>query len=205
MLKSSYMTSASSLVSRADQYARKAHEGMGFITACGYDRPQTEHLQEVADLVWASGGSEVEIAAAWLHDSVEDTSATLEDIRKEFGDEVAELVYELTDSEDIKHLPTAERKQKQAERICSESESARKVKLADQTSNIRCVTVDPKAEWTLEGRRNYAIGAKKIAGQCKGINPILDEAFDREYLRAEQVLGLEASTVQTSVGLDKDC
>lgn len=193
------------LVPRANQFARKAHEGMGFVTASGYDRPQIEHLQEVADMVWASGGSDVEIAAAWLHDSVEDTSIVLEDIVKEFGDEVAKLVHELTDPEDIRHLPTAERKQKQAERIRTESESARRIKLADQTSNVRCVTVDPKATWTLEGRRNYALGAKKIADQCRDISPVLDAAFDREYLRAGQVLGLQSDAVQTSERLDDTC
>lgn len=199
------MTPASPLVPRANQYARKAHEGMGFITACGYDRPQIEHLQEVADMVWASGGSESEIAAAWLHDSVEDTSVTLEDIKSEFGEEVAELVHELTDPEEIRHLSTAERKKKQAERIATESESARRIKLADQTSNVRCVTVDPKATWTMEGRRNYALGAKQIADQCKGISSVLDEVFDREYVRAGQVLGLERDSIQTKERLDDTC
>ncbi|HEX5774997.1 MAG TPA: HD domain-containing protein [Candidatus Paceibacterota bacterium] len=199
------MTSVSALVPRANQYARKAHAGIGFITACGYDRPQIEHLQEVADLVWTSGGSEAEIAAAWLHDSVEDTSVTLEDIRNEFGEEVAKLVHELTDPGEIRHLPTADRKRKQAERVCAKSESAKKIKLADQTSNVRCVTVDPKAEWTLEGRRNYALGAKQIADQCKGICPTLDEAFDREYLKAQYVLGIKEDTTQTLERLDKDC
>lgn len=190
---------------RANQYARKAHEGMGFITACGYNRPQAEHLQEVADLVWASGGSEIEIAAAWLHDSVEDTQVTLEDIQREFGEGVAGLVHELTDPEEIRQLPTAERKRKQAERVGSKSESARKIKLADQVSNVRCVTVDPKAEWTLEGRRNYALGAKQIADQCTGVNHSLDEAFNREYSRAQQELGIELDTTQTEERLDKDC
>ncbi len=199
------MTLATNLVPRANQYARKAHEGMGFVTACGYDRPQIEHLQEVADMVWASGGSDIEIAAAWLHDSVEDTSVTLEDIKNEFGEEVAGLVNELTDPEEIRHLPTAERKQKQAQRIATESESARRVKLADQTSNVRCVTVDPKATWTMEGRRNYALGAKQIADLCKGISSVLDEAFDREYLRAGQILGLESDSTQTKERLDESC
>ncbi len=185
--------------------ARKVHEGMGFMTACSYDRPQTEHLQEVADLIWVSGGTEAEIAAAWLHDCVEDTSATFEDIREQFGVEVAELVHELTDSEEIRLLTTAERKQKQAERISRKSESAKKIKLADQTSNVRCVTADPKAGWTLEGRRNYALGAKRIADQCRGLNTILDEAFNREYDKAVQVLNLEENFIQTQEALDKDC
>ena len=199
------MTLVSTLVPRAAQFARKAHEGMGFTTSCGYNRPQTEHLQEVADLVWASGGSEIEIAAAWLHDSVEDTSATLEDIREHFGDEVAGLVHELTDSEEIRILATAERKQKQAERIGGKSESAKKIKLADQTSNVRCVTVDPKAEWTVEGRRNYALGAKRIADQCMGLNAVLDGVFNREYEKAILVLDLKLDSIQTQEALDKDC
>jgi (p)ppGpp synthase/HD superfamily hydrolase len=198
------MNTSINLVPRASQYARKAHEGMGFISVGGHDRPQTEHLQEVADLVWTSGGSDIEIAAAWLHDSVEDTVVTMDDIMNEFGDEVAALVHELTDPDELKHLPTTERKQKQAERISNESEGTRRIKLADQTSNVRCVTVDPKAEWTLEGCRNYAIGAKKIADKCKGLNSILDDAFDREYARAQEVLGINATTAETSESLDKD-
>lgn len=178
---------------------------MGFITARGQYRPQIEHLQEVADLVWASGGSEVEIAAAWLHDVVEDTTITHEDLVSVFGVEIAELVDELTDAEAIRHLPTAERKKRQAERICTESESARRVKLADQTSNVRCVTIDPKDSWTLEGRRNYALGAKQIADQCRSVSDVLDRAFDREYARAEQVLGVGSDATQTLERLDETC
>lgn len=199
------MLQTDSLVPQAEQYARKAHDGRAFVTELGHSRPQIVHLQEVADLVWASGGSVIEVAAAWLHDSVEDTPVTLEDISREFGDEVAALVHELTDPEEIRDLPTAERKQKQADRMAKESEGARKIKLADQTSNVRCVTADPKAGWTLEGRINYAIGAKKITDQCKGINSVLDDAFDREYTKAKEVLGIQADTVQTSERLDKDC
>ena len=192
------------LVSRAAELARTVHAGMGFVSVNGHDRPAVQHLQEVADLVWISGGTETEIAAGWLHDSVEDTSVTVEDIARDFGAEVAHLVHELTDAEELKYLPTAERKQVQADRIRGESESARRIKLADQTSNVRRVTMDPKVDWTLEGRRNYAIGAYKIAQECKGLNAILDQAFDREYARAEIVLGIDAHTVQTSERLDND-
>ena len=192
------------LVPRAAKLARKAHEGMGFISVGGHDRPQSEHLQEVAYLVWVSGGTEVEIAAGWLHDSVEDTSVTIEELTHEFGEEVAQLVHELTDPDELKYLPTAERKQKQAERICTESESARRIKLADQTSNVRRVTINPKDGWTIDGRRNYVIGAYKIAEQCKGLNAVLDEAFDREYARAKKILGINSATMQTSERLDND-
>jgi guanosine-3',5'-bis(diphosphate) 3'-pyrophosphohydrolase len=205
VLKSSHMIIADDdLVPRAAQFARKVHDGMGFVSVGGHDRPQIEHLQEVADLVWVSGGSEIEIAAAWLHDSVEDTSATLEGIEKLFGKDVAKLVHELTDAEELKYLPTAERKQIQANRIRNESESARRIKMADQTSNVRRVTIDPKDGWTVDGRRNYVIGAYKIAEQCKGLNAILDAAFNREYARAQHILEITDDTTQTLETLDKD-
>ncbi len=192
------------LVQRAAKLARSAHSGMSFKSVNGHIRLSIEHLQEVADLVWVSGGSDVEIAAGWLHDLVEDTPMTVADVARDFGEDVAQLVHELTDADDLKFIPTAERKKIQAERIRHESESARRIKLADQTSNVRRVTVDPKVDWTLDGRRNYVIGAYKIAKECKGLSTVLDEAFDREYARAQKVLQIDASTVQTTERLDND-
>lgn len=170
----------------AREFAREAHKSIVLTTALGFKRSQIEHLQEVADLVWASGGTDAEIVAAWVHDSVEDTSTTLQDIKKHFGEEVAQIVHGLTDSDDIKNLPTSERKAKQAERVRGENESVKRIKIADQISNVRFVTTDPKETWTFEGNRKYVIGAKLIADQCRGVSPILDELFDKEYKKAVQ-------------------
>jgi guanosine-3',5'-bis(diphosphate) 3'-pyrophosphohydrolase len=79
--------------------------------------PYIHHLTEVADLVTQSGGSDQEIAAAWLHDTVEDTDTTIEDIRREFGDEIAHVVEGVTDLKEWLPLPLSERKAKQAERV----------------------------------------------------------------------------------------
>jgi (p)ppGpp synthase/HD superfamily hydrolase len=176
----------SNIISSAKRFAREAHKEIIITTVSGDKRPQVEHLQEVADLVWVSGGNDIEIAAAWLHDSVEDTAVTLEDIEKNFGKEITAIVYGLTDLDEIKNLPTNERKAKQAERVKDENESVKRIKIADQTSNIRFVTTDPKETWSFEGNRNYAIGAKQIADNCKGISPVLDELFDREYRKAAE-------------------
>ncbi len=168
----------------AREFAREAHKSIILTTALGYKRSQIEHLQEVTDLVWASGGNDTEIVSAWLHDSVEDTSTTLEDIEKHFGKDVAEIVHGLTDSDEIKNLPTSERKARQAERVKKESQSVKRIKLADQISNVRFVTTDPKETWTFEGNRDYVIGAKSIADQCKGVSSILEELFENEYKKA---------------------
>ena len=129
---------------KAKIFARKAHAGLGIITTSGDQKPQFEHLQEVADLVWASGGSDVEIAAAWLHDSVEDTPTTLADIQELFGEEIKDIVSGLTDEAEIVHLSNSERKAKQAQRIKNENNSVKKIKIADQTSNVRLITLDQK-------------------------------------------------------------
>lgn len=168
----------------ARRFAREAHKEIIINTVSGDVRPHAEHLQEVADLVWASGGSEIEIAAAWLHDSVEDTSTTLEDIEKHFGKEVVEIVHGLTDGKELEGLSNAERKPKQAERVKNENESVRRIKIADQISNTRFVTTDPKPHWGFDSNKNYVIGAKLIADACAGVSPLLDEMFDKEYKKA---------------------
>lgn len=172
------------LIISARRFARDAHKEIIITTVSGDVRPHIEHLQEVADLVWASGGSEVEIAAAWLHDSVEDTSVTIENIEEQFGKEVAEIVSGLTDLEELKGLSNAERKPKQAERVKNESVSVKRIKISDQISNIRFITTDPKPKWTFEGNRDYVVGAKMIADQCRGISAMLDNLFDEEYKKS---------------------
>lgn len=172
------------------KFAREAHKDIIINTVSGDARPHIEHLQEVADIVWASGGSELEIISAWLHDSVEDTSVTMEDIKKEFGTSVMEIVHGLTDPKELKGLSNAERKPKQAERVRHESDSVKRIKIADQISNIRFVTTDPKPEWSLEGNKNYIIGAKLIADECKGISVVLDTLFDSEYKKSAEFFGL---------------
>lgn len=170
-----------STIFKAQEFARKAHGHISRTTISGVLCPQILHIQEVADLVWASGGTDTEIMAAWLHDSVEDTETTIDDIENFFGKEVAEIVTGLTDLHEIENLPLAERKAKQAERVRHESNSVKRVKLADQTSNVRYVSVDPPTTMDFEECKKYVIGAKLIADECTGISHLLDEMFDRVY------------------------
>jgi len=168
----------------ARRFAREIHKDISINTVSGDVRPQFEHLQEVADLIWVSGGSEIEIVSAWLHDMVEDTPVTLEEIEEKFGKEVAEIVDGLTDPVHFKNFKNSERKQMQADRIGGKSESVRRIKLADQIVNIRFLTTDPEPNWSKEGNIDYVIGAKKIVDKCRGISPVLDEMFDREYKKS---------------------
>src|SRR5580700_10404134 len=114
------------LVSKAREFSIKAHNGL-FRKNKAHD-PYSVHLEEVAILVEQSGGSPEEIAAAWLHDAVEDTDVTLEEIRKQFGDAVADIVDGLTDPLEYKGMPTLERKTLQSKRIHTKSDSIKRVK-----------------------------------------------------------------------------
>ncbi len=176
-----------SLIISARRFVREAHKAIIITTVSGDVRPQIEHLQEVADLVWASGGSDIEITSAWLHDSIEDTSTNLADIENNFCEEVAKIVHGLTDPEELKGLSNAERKLKQAKRVKNESVSVKRIKIADQISNIRFLTTDPEPTWSFDSNRDYIIGAKLIADECKGINPLLDRLFDSEYRKAVEL------------------
>jgi GTP diphosphokinase / guanosine-3',5'-bis(diphosphate) 3'-diphosphatase len=98
-----------------------------------------------------SGGitEPVILAAAALHDTIEDTETTEKELRTMFGDEIASLVLEMTDD---KSLPKAERKRLQIEHAQHMSREAALVKLADKICNLRDVAANPPAEWGVERR-----------------------------------------------------
>jgi len=128
---------------RAVEFAARAHEGM---TRKGSDIPYITHPLEAAQIVQTMTDDEAVWIAAVLHDTVEDTPVTIDDIRREFGERVAELVG--ADTEDKReHLPAADtwkiRKQETVEHLKSSSDTAGKmVVLADKLSNIRQLAVD---------------------------------------------------------------
>jgi (p)ppGpp synthase/HD superfamily hydrolase len=171
-------------LNRAQEFARTAHAHISEVSASGIKRPHIHHIQEVADLVWISGGTEEETIAAWLHDSVEDTEVSLDAVEKEFGTEVREIVEGLTDHIDFKGMLLQDRKRLQAERLRGEDERVRRVKIADQISNIRSLALDPVNDMTPEECYDYVRGAKLLADECRGISELLDTLFDQVYVMA---------------------
>jgi guanosine-3',5'-bis(diphosphate) 3'-pyrophosphohydrolase len=92
----------------------------------------------------------VALTAAILHNTIEDTETTAEELRAAFGDEVTEVVLEVTDD---KALPKAERKRLQVEHAPHISECAKLVKLADKIANLRDIGASPPADWSLHSAR----------------------------------------------------
>ena len=118
------------------------------------------------------------LAAAVLHDTIEDTETTYEELRERFGRTVAGVVREVSDD---KSLPKAERKRLQIEHARELSRRARLVKLADKICNVRDVASNPPHDWPLARRREYFDWAKSVIDEIRGTNNKLERAFDDAY------------------------
>ena len=115
------------------------------------------------------------ICAALLHDTIEDTETTVEELINHFGQEISSIVMEVTDD---KALPKQERKQRQIAHAASISEKAKLVKLADKISNLRDVAASPPSHWELERRQQYFDWAAQVVDQIRGTNSALEALFD---------------------------
>ncbi|WP_455223223.1 HD domain-containing protein [Kaarinaea lacus] len=129
----------SELIKNAKVYATQAHQRIDQRRKFN-NLPYHVHLEAVADLVASVTDNEEMIAAAWLHDVVEDTPATLEDVEKEFGKNVAQLVKELTDISRPSDGNRAKRKAIDRDHIAKASSRAKTIKLADLIHNSRDIT-----------------------------------------------------------------
>ena len=121
------------------------------------------------------------ICSALLHDTVEDTEATAEELVVEFGAEISSIVMEVTDDQSI--TVKQNRKQLQIEHASSISDQAKLIKLADKISNLRDLTINPPATWSLERRREYFDWAKQVIDQLRGTHSELEKLFDQAYSR----------------------
>jgi guanosine-3',5'-bis(diphosphate) 3'-pyrophosphohydrolase len=118
------------------------------------------------------------LIAAVLHDTVEDTDATLDEIAARFGREVSEIVAEVTDD---KRLPKDERKRRQVEHAPHASFRAQQVKLADKIGNLRDLAARPPANWDLGRKRDYFDWAKRVVDGLRGRHAALEALFDAAY------------------------
>jgi guanosine-3',5'-bis(diphosphate) 3'-pyrophosphohydrolase len=122
----------------------------------------------------------VVLMAALLHDTIEDTDTTAEELKNHFGAEVAVIVVQVTDD---KTLKKSERKRQQVLHASSISNQAKLVKLADKICNLRDITAAPPADWGIERKREYFDWAKQVVDQLRGVHPRLEALFDAEFER----------------------
>ena len=118
------------------------------------------------------------ICAALLHDTVEDTDTTAEELEREFGATISRIVMDVTDD---KTLDKAVRKQRQIEHAAHISEPAKLVKLADKISNLRDVAGCPPADWSAARRQQYFDWAKAVIDELRGVHEPLEAIFDEAF------------------------
>lgn len=142
--------------------------------------PYFNHLLEVAELIAVSSRDlDVELMmAAFLHDTVEDTGITLQELEQRFGKDVAALVAEVTDD---KSLPKETRKQLQVQHTPGKSPRAQTLKLADKISNLRAIIGSPPMGWSLERKQQYFEWARQVVSGIASPNEFLKSEFDKAY------------------------
>lgn len=142
--------------------------------------PYINHPLALARTLAVEGGitDVATLCAALLHDTIEDTKTTADELVAEFGDEVAGIVMEVTDD---KKLLKPDRKRMQVEHAAHISDKAKLVKLADKISNLRDVANNPPAGWSDDRRREYFDWAKSVIDRLRGVHPGLEAVFDEAY------------------------
>lgn len=164
----------SDLVERARVYATEAHQRINHRRKYN-NEPYHVHLSAVSKLVASVTDDEEMIAAAWLHDTVEDTQATLEDVEAAFGQPVAELVEELTDVSRPGDGNRAVRKTIDLRHLAQASRRAKTVKLADLVDNCKDITRhDPRF-------------ARVYLSEMNSLLDVLQDGDERLYRRARKL------------------
>ena len=169
------------LVTRAERFARLRHADQ--FRKGKTKEPYIVHLEEVALLVKKWRGSDETIAAAWLHDTVEDCPPTsIEELKLQFGTKVAGYVEELTDD---KSLKKEKRKLLQISNASKKTPEAALIKLADKSSNILSIANSPPLGWSLQRRLEYIKWARTVVGELPRVISLAYNEFENRCDIAE--------------------
>lgn len=165
------------LVSKAIIFAAQSHSGQHRKDG---KTPYINHPLEVMNLVveHVDKCDEEILAAAALHDVVEDTLVTEIEIAEMFGKRVAKLVAELTDD---KMLSKEERKRTQLDGVHLLSEEGKLLRLCDKICNVYDILYAPPGEWTIKRRMDYLEWAKAVVDKIRGTHSELEKRFDELY------------------------
>jgi len=144
--------------------------------------PYINHPIALANVLVNEGGVRdvMVLCAAVLHDTIEDTETTAEELAAIFGPRVAAIVQEVTDD---KSLDGDVRKQMQIEHAPGLSKEAKLVKLADKISNLRDVLASAPMGWSYKRKQDYFDWAGKVIAGIRGIHPGLEAVFDGLLMR----------------------
>jgi len=150
--------------------------------------PYINHPIAVAHLLADTGGVTdlVTLMAAVLHDTIEDTKTTAEELEARFGRTVRKVVEELTDD---KSLDKAVRKLQQIDHAPKLSREAKAIKLGDKVANVQDVTDAPPADWDLARRIDYLDWTEKVVAGCRETNAPLEKLYGEVLKRGRAKFG----------------
>ena len=179
-----FYVNSSSLILRAAAFAAGRHREQRLKGAD--ESPYINHPFAVASSLCDEGGvDDAELlAAALLHDTIEDTGTTEKELRAAFGRRIAGIVAEVTDD---KTLSKVERKRIQLDNAALVSQDAQQLKIADKLCNLRDILSSPPADWPLFRKRQYFDWAKAVVDQVRDSNPRLAAQFDAAYAQRSKL------------------
>ena len=153
--------------------------------------PYINHPIAVARLLADEGGvtDEEILAAALLHDTIEDTDTNPEELEEEFGSRIRKLVQEVTDDKEIEK---AERKRLQVEHAKQLSPDAVLVKLADKICNVLDVIHNPPQGWSLDRRQEYLNWAEIVVRNCREAHEGLLKKFEDTLVEGRELFDIES-------------
>lgn len=142
--------------------------------------PYVNHPIALATVLANEGGvDDVDVlCAAVLHDTIEDTATTRDELAARFGERVASLVDEVTDD---KSLRKDVRKRLQVETAPKKSPGAALIKLADKTCNLRDIAATPPHDWSAARKAEYFEWARRVVDGLPPVNDAMRRAFDAAY------------------------
>jgi len=148
--------------------------------------PYINHPIALASLLKREGVDDLAVlCAALLHDTIEDTDTTADELRVAFGEVVTSVVLEVTDD---KTLDKAERKRLQVVHAHELSTRAKLVKLADKICNVYDLVAAPPAGWSLERKREYLEWSRAVVDGLRGTHAGLETIFDEVYAKGLRAL-----------------
>ena len=152
--------------------------------------PYINHPIQVAEMLWEIGGVRdvATLAAAILHDTIEDTATSPEEIHAHFGQEILGLVLEVTDD---KRLPKPERKRLQIEHALHISPPAKLIKLTDKICNLADVLHSPPSDWSFQRRQEYLLWTEQVVAGLRGVNPALEKQYDETLEAGKRILEIK--------------
>lgn len=168
------------LITKADAFAAEKHKAQTRKNAARtpyivHPRAVAKYISKVAGITDANV-----ICAALLHDTVEDTGTSLQEIETEFGPKVAAIVMEVTDD---KSLPKAIRKQAQIEHAVHISNDAKLVKLADKLDNLTDLANETPQGWSPQIVQGYFVWSHFVVANLRGTNAALEKALDEVFAK----------------------